>query len=261
MDFQELNRIFTTDFNIDGVSSVHRNWNADTWYNYMENPRRRSGLMLLIEYPALFTFPDGSVLRGNPGEVMLLPKGARYHVRFAVPEDKMTHPIVLNFRLSTVEGEEIYLGDRVKRLCRDEGTLLPMFTATLQLYKRANPTNLKAKAYELLGHIFPIHEADHCCINYINRHYTRRFSIPELAKRCTMSETAYRKQFKQFTGLSPVQYINRLKIEKACEMLLSDDMRLQDISDFLGFYSLPYFYKVFKDCMEMTPQEYVRSNV
>ena len=71
-----------------------------------------------------------------------------------------------------------------------------------------------------------------------------------------MSETAYRKRFRQLTGQSPVQYINRLKIEKACQMLLSGDISPNDISDFLNFYSLPYFYKVFKDITGMTPHQY-----
>ena len=261
VDFQKLNKIFTTDFNIDGVSSVHRSWDADTRYNYLENPRRRSGFMLLTEHPAVFEMADGSVLQGNAGDVMLLPKGARYVVRFLVPVGKMTHPVVLNFRLSTADGEEIGLGSKAVRLCRDEGTLLPLFSATIQLYKSSTPAHLKAKTYELIGNMFPLHEADQCCINYINRHYTRRFSIPELAKKCTLSESAYRKQFKELTGLSPVQYINQLKIEKACQMLLGGDMRVQDISDFLGFYSLPYFYKVFKDCTGLTPKQYLQCKI
>ncbi len=71
-----------------------------------------------------------------------------------------------------------------------------------------------------------------------------------------MSETVYRKRFRQVTGLSPVQYINRLKIEKACQMLRSGDMSSSAISEFLNFYSLPYFYKVFRECMGMTPNQY-----
>ena len=64
------------------------------------------------------------------------------------------------------------------------------------------------------------------------------------------------KRFRQLTGLSPVQYINRLKIEKACQMLRSDDISPSAISDFLNFYSLPYFYKVFRDHTGMTPNQY-----
>lgn len=261
MDFQELNQIFTTDFNIDSIACPHRSWDADTRYNYIDTPRRRHGLMLLTDYPALFEMPDGKTFQRNAGDLMLLPKGARYHVRFLVPPDKQTHPIVLNFRLSAVDGEETPIRSNVIHLCRDDGSLLPLFAATVRLYESGTVANLKAKVYELFDQIFPVEETDQCCIGYINRHYTGRFSVPELARRCAVSETVYRKQFKQLTGLSPVQYINRLKIEKACQMLLSDDMRLQEISDYLGFYSLPYFYKVFKDHIGVTPQEYLKNKI
>jgi len=258
MEFQEINKIFTADFNLDGIACPHRNWDADTRYNYVENPRRRNGLMLITDYPVLFTMTDGSSIQANVGDLVLLPKGARYTVQFLVPPEERTHPVVLNFRLTTVEGNEIFMGYQVMRLCRDDGSLLPLFKSVMQLYEHGTLANLKAKVYELFGKLFPIHETDQCCINYINRHYTHRFSIPELAKRCTMSESVYRKQFKQLTGQSPVQYINGLKIQKACQMLCNDDMCLQDISDFLGFYSLPYFFKVFKEHTGLTPKQYAK---
>jgi AraC-like DNA-binding protein len=187
---------------------------------------------------------------------MLLPKGAHYAISFPLPPEKSARPVMINFRLTDLRGREIPLGDRVIRLCKDDGTLLPLFSASAQLYKSASPARLKAKVYELIGALFPVAETDECCLAYIGRHYTDRFSIPALAARCAMSETAYRKRFKAITGLSPVQYINRLKVERACQMLLSGDMSPQAISDFLNFYSLPYFYKVFRDCMGCTPNEY-----
>lgn len=256
MNLQEINKIFTTDFNLDGIACPYRNWDADSRYNYTENPRRRNGLMLVTDHPILFTKADGTSLQAGAGDLILLPKGARYAVQFLVPRGEQTHPVVLNFRLTTPEGPEIPMGDQVIRLCRDDGSLLPLFKAITQLYEHGTPANLKAKVYELFGQLFPIHETDQCCVDYINRHYTYRFKIPELAKRCTMSESAYRKQFKLLTGKTPVEYINALKIEKACQLLFNDDMSLQDISDFLGFYSLPYFFKVFKEQTGLTPKQY-----
>lgn len=257
MDFQEYNKLFTSDFNIDNITSLRQNWDADTRYNRMDVPRVQFGLLLLTDHPARFLLPEGRILQAQPGDLILLPKGAYYSLSFSVPEGETTSPLVINFRLLDEQGQEVELQSGVARLCRDDGSFLPMFKAAAQLYKAASPAKLKAKVYELLGELFPVVDRDECCIDYINRHYTQRFSIPDLAKKCAVCETAYRKRFKALTGLSPVQYINRLKVEKACQMLLSDDMRLQDISDFLNFYSLPYFFKVFKDCTGLTPNQYL----
>ena len=256
MNIQDLNEIFTTDFNLDSIISVHQDWDRDTRFNYLEAPRRSHGLFLLTDYGCRYELPCGTTFAGNPGDVMLLPQGAHYAITFPVPEGKSAHPLMVNFRLTSPAGEELPLGDQVIRLCRDNGTLLPLFTAAAQLYRRASPARLKAQVYALFGALFPLEEADECCLAYIGRHYTDRFSIPRLAERCAMSETAYRKRFRQLTGMSPVQYINRLKIDRACQMLLSGDMSPAAISDFLNFYSLPYFYKVFKDCTGMTPNQF-----
>lgn len=256
MDFQEFNQVFTSDFNISRVTAMRLNRTADSPYTWLETPRRRHGLLLLTDYPAKFTFPDGSVLHGQPKDLILLSKGARYLLSFSVPEGMVTHPLAVHFGVLDEQGQEPEQKPGVVRLCRDDGTLLPMFRTAAQLYQTASPARLKAKVYEILGSIFPIADTDECCIDYINRNYTRQFSIPALAERCALCETAYRKRFKELTGLSPVQYINRLKIEKACQLILADDFSMQDISDFLNFYNLPYFYRVFRSITGTTPMQY-----
>lgn len=163
---------------------------------------------------------------------------------------------MINITLTTIEGEDAAPDCDVMRLCRDNGVLLPLFHAAAQHYKSAPPSRLKGTVFELLGRLFPVQEEDECCIAYINRNYTDRFRIPELAKRSGMSEPVYRKRFKQLTGQSPVQYINRMKIEKACQMLCGTEMTPASISELLNFYSLPYFYKVFKDITGVTPSQY-----
>lgn len=256
MQLQQLNEIFATDFNLDGITSVKLEWSAEKRYNRLEVPRRIHGLFLPVDCPAVFDFPDGSSIQAGIGDVVLLAKGAYYALRLLTPEGKTGHSISVNFRITDPEGDELSLGEQVTRLCRDDGSLLPLFNAAARLYQKGSSAGLKAKVYELMDTLFPITDADECAIGYINRHYTNRFSVPELARRCAVSETVYRRRFRRLTGLSPVQYINRLKIEKACQLLDSDDISPGAVSEFLNFYSLPYFYKVFRDQTGMTPNKY-----
>lgn len=257
MTFEKLNKIFTSDFNLSKIVSTRQSWNSGARFSRVDRPRSSHGLFLLVDYPAQYDMLDGTCMQANPGDVLLLlPKGARYITTFSSPPGKTSYPLMINFRLTDTEGNELPLGARVIRLCRDNGTLQPMFTAASQLYLNAPPAKLKAKVFEVFGSLFPIADTDECCIAYIGRHYTDKLSIPALAQRCAVSETVYRKRFRQLTGMSPVQYINRLKIDKACQMLQSGDISPGQISDFLNFYSLPYFYKVFKDHTGMTPHQY-----
>ena len=256
MDMQSLNILFTSDLNLDNITSVRQNWNADTYYNRMEIARHRNALLLITDFPAVFQLPGDQMLHGNVGDIILLPKNSRYILRFLVPNGQQTHPIVINFRMSDSDGNEISIESGVVRLCGDDGTFTPLFHASEQLYKSASPIKLKAKIFELFGALFPIVEQDVCCVEFINQHYTEKFSIPLLAQKCALSESAFRKKFKQITGVSPVQYINKLKIEKACQLILTGDIGMQEISDFLNFYNLPYFYKVFREFTGLTPMQF-----
>ena len=261
MDFDTFNMKFTTDFNLDTLSVRRGHWPYDKYSHRLDKPRRINGLYLITDHPAEFLLPNGERLQGRRGDLFLLPKGSLYDLHFSVPEGQEALPLLINFRMTDIEGRELTTESPVRLLCRDEQKLAPLFAAALHHYESAaSPAALKAVVFEIFSHVFPLKESDPLCLGYIHRHYTAKFSIPLLAKRCALSESAYRKQFKEQTGLSPVQYINRLKIEKACLMLAHEEMRPVEISDLLGFYSLAYFYKVFKSITGLTPREYVRQN-
>ena len=255
MSIQELNEIFTADFNIDSIIALRQNRHTRQ-HSWMETPRRINGLFLITDYPAYYTLSDGSSFKAEVGDVLLMPKGSRYVVEFSIPEGKKTHPLMINFRLVDAENNEIVLPAGVKKLTHDNHTLLPLFNAAAQHYKNSAHALLKSRVFEIIGNIFPLEPKDECMISHINRHYTHNFSISELAEICAMCEATYRKRFKQLTGVSPVQYITRLKVQKACELLTDGELSHNDISEFLNFSSISYFYRVFKDVTGMTPNEY-----
>ena len=65
----------------------------------------------------------------------------------------------------------------------------------------------------------------------------------------------FRKMFKKYTGVPPVQYHLDLKILRAKEMLLSTDKIIKEISYDLGFQSIYYFSRVFKKKLGVSPSE------
>lgn len=257
MDLQTFKTFFYSDYNIDSIYVVRQLWNRQlSGANLLEMPRRCCGFLLLTDYPATFTFPDNRTVSATAGDIMLLPMGANYTVTFHTPPEKSARPILLNCRLSYPDGTEPAADFSVTRLHKDDGTLLPLFTEAADLYISGHPAHLKSTVYQLLSKLFPLNREDDCCIGYINSHITEQFSVPQLAKRCALSESVFRRRFHQITGQSPIQYINRLKIEKACQLLDSGDIRPTDISEFLNFYSVSYFYRVFKSITGCTPNEY-----
>lgn len=255
MDIQKLNEIFSEEFNIDCVIAIKQN-RVDKTHSWLDEGRRANGFTLITDCPVCFTLADGRKINADVGDIVFMSKGSRYTIYFDIPDGHISHPLMVNFRLTDLKGEEILLPSGVTKLLKDDGNLLPLFLKITQLYKNSSTVLLKAKTLELIGNLFPLELSDECCIGYINRHYTHNFSIPALAEKCSMSETAYRKRFKEITGLSPIAYINKLKIEKACSLLLDGELSATDISEFLNFDSISYFYRVFKSITGTTPKNF-----
>ena len=258
MNFQKFAAVMRSDIQISRIYAVQQRWDQKLrGADLLDAPRRSHGFLLLTDSSATYTLPDGSCLLAEPGDVLLLPKGAQYAVSFQLPPGGAAHPLLINARICCDDGTEPLPACSATRICKDDGMLLPLFMEAAELYKSSNhPALLKAVVYRLLAALFPTAQTDECCIGYINTHFTERFSIPALAKRCALSESVYRRRFHQLTGQSPIAYISRLKIEKACQLLQSGDITPGQISEFLNFHSISYFYRVFKASTGYTPNEY-----
>ncbi|MDU2489533.1 MAG: AraC family transcriptional regulator [Clostridium celatum] len=93
-------------------------------------------------------------------------------------------------------------------------------------------------------------------LNYINDHYSEDISINTLAELCEYSEYHFMRFFKKHIGLTCVQYINNLRLEKSSILLTSTNNAIMDISLEVGFDNLSYFNKLFKRKYNLTPKEF-----
>ncbi len=84
--------------------------------------------------------------------------------------------------------------------------------------------------------------------------------IENLAKDLQINYSAFRKAFKKYTGLSPMQYHTSLRMKEAEYLLSNSEMSIKEISFHLGFCSVFYFSKLFKSKTGVTPSEYRKTN-
>ena len=80
--------------------------------------------------------------------------------------------------------------------------------------------------------------------------------IPQLARQLPMGYSAFRRNFKTVTGLSPNQYHLNLRIERAKELLESTLLNIEEIADQTGFDSIYYFSRIFKKKAGLSPNAY-----
>ncbi len=95
-------------------------------------------------------------------------------------------------------------------------------------------------------------------INYMLQNIDTKFSLEQLSDYIKMSKYHFVRKFKETTGYSPIQYFNRLKIQKACELLDTTSLDINEISLILSFNTPYYFSEVFKKIVGYSPSKYRR---
>lgn len=92
---------------------------------------------------------------------------------------------------------------------------------------------------------------------YCQKNLSRTITLQLLANEMNVSKVYLCRIFKKYKNISPIDYFNRLKIERACELLRRfSSLPLQEISDTLGFNDVYYFSKVFKKITGISPSGY-----
>jgi AraC-like DNA-binding protein/ligand-binding sensor protein len=92
--------------------------------------------------------------------------------------------------------------------------------------------------------------------DYILEHQTDELSLGEVAKAVNMSTYYFCKSFKKVTGINFTDYVSRVRLEKAKNLLLNPNLRVSEIAYEVGFQSLTHFNRVFKKILGQSPTQY-----
>ncbi|MCC3868325.1 PocR ligand-binding domain-containing protein [Terrisporobacter mayombei] len=93
-------------------------------------------------------------------------------------------------------------------------------------------------------------------IDYIYKNKSENITVESMAKVCHISQSYFSRLFSKEMGDSFSNYISKLKINWAKELLEDSDMSVSQISDELGFNEPGYFIKIFKKYEGVTPSVY-----
>lgn len=94
-------------------------------------------------------------------------------------------------------------------------------------------------------------------LTYINANLSEPFTEDELAEIAGLSRSAFCRSFRRHTGQSLVRYLNRLRINLACQLLTSEEnMKVADVCFAAGFNNLSNFNRQFAEQKGMTPSRF-----
>lgn len=224
---------------------------------YLEADGRRyavpKGHAFLVEIPGDHRyFYDSAASRGKPWEVVWIRFGGELATRYwealcsrgrVLPFDKDSRPIRLLLQLfGDVRGGK--LGGAVDQSIRLYEWLLHVWDTALHAGKTDVPPGEGA---------FPL------AVRYMKERLNQPLTLQEMADCERLSKYHFCKQFHLKMGMSPIAYLNKLRMEEAVSLLSTTSLPVADIARMTGFETPGYFAKVFKRLVGGTPTEYRES--
>lgn len=98
-------------------------------------------------------------------------------------------------------------------------------------------------------------------LDFIEGHYGEKISVSDAAGICCCSSSHFMKYFKQYMGVSFVEYLNGYRLFRAAMDLLASGDTITDVAQNCGFDNLSYFNRLFRQKYGCTPGEYRKRDV
>ena len=106
------------------------------------------------------------------------------------------------------------------------------------------------------GTFYPESIIDNETLRYIKEHCTEKLSIEMFSKKGHYNPSYFSRAFKKYTGVTFTEYLKQVRIEKACEMLLNTNEKIDHIYPKVGYSDKTKFFKDFREYTSTTPLKY-----
>lgn len=187
----------------------------------------------------------------SPGDVLFIPADTSYKVEYSDSESIVVHLRSCNYH----EAENISL--------ENSAAIGRLFRHLLSEWSEQHSVNqAKASIYEILEKIDldkKKSEEDTAftrCVSYIDAHFGEpELDISEVCRIGFISTSSLQRAFQAHFGLSPKQYLMKLRMNRALELLSENLLSVKEISFRCGFRDEKYFSRVFKQKYGCPPSE------
>lgn len=93
-------------------------------------------------------------------------------------------------------------------------------------------------------------------LRYIDENYREPIRAAHLARECGLSEVHFRRVFEDYMNMAPMDYVNLVRIQKACDLMSREDSSMETIAMECGFASVSTYTRNFKKILKTTPYQW-----
>ncbi len=218
---------------------------------------------------------DGKRYIIRPGEIKLIPSGVAFRESITDHPCACSSGALFRFRLfdSITFSERLRLPMHVKG--DDARRLKPLLVdlikdmPTAQTLDLSAMARVKQHAMQILSILIELSPDDPSilmrssgystlapAIDYMHTHLSEKMTRAQLAHATHLSESALYKKFRDHLDCSPMEYLTRLRVEKARQLLLQTTMTLAEIAVHTGFSSPYHLSSIFKKTTGQSPSSY-----
>ena len=270
IDWKELCH---TDCDVRDLEIFPESWTKrHDFFLYANQPRPCAALFLVCtDIRVTFFLSSGEAVSACQGDAVWIPAGLCYRVHVEKGNQNRINTYTLNLRLLDETGEELALSDTITVVAHytDELPELHLRSLSDAVHRAESPTGrrnrlkIKAEFFALLdalatsatqknGGYYPIRAG----VEALQREWNRNEKIEKYAALCGIGEAYFYRCFREWSGQSPVEYRNRIRLSNAKTMLRRTDMRIGEISETIGFEDPIYFCRIFSKQFGLSPQNY-----
>lgn len=256
------------DFSVTNVFSMVQHWAEGAVFDTLSSPKKNHSLLYFANCDGHYTLPTGDIITAVQGDVVYIPAGARYKTVFSNKKDQDS-TVLINFQL-TSQNSPFALADTVSVLERNAPqSLHELFfqTAGAASSAQLSTITMMSSLYQILD---LLEQSDNYALGgssgfqkiakgiaYLENDTEQIMSIDQLAEMCHVSSNTFRRMFRAYSGVSPIEFRLTRTISRAKQLLQAELFTVSEISDMLHFSDVSYFSRIFKKKTGLSPQEYL----
>ena len=254
--------LYRYNYSVQPINSLRQYWRTNRAFSCIGKPKAQNIFVYLSGCRAMYTDAAGKETVAEAGSLIYAPEGAEYSARFDRFESEDACTVGINFRLFDENMEPIVLGNEIKAY-----RSVP-FSALVEKIDAADKGSvpcyaaMKSGLYDMISVLGSRRNVLDGKFKVICRGIESleggnlSMSVEEIAEMCNVSESYFRRLFKEYAGVSPVQYRMQIRISKAKDYLCRTDLNSSEIADLLLFRDASFFCRYFKAVTGMTPAQF-----